>query len=68
MYYTVITFTLFEKRVLRTIFGPKRQEVRAGRRKLLNEELHNLNSSPNIRRIIKSRRIGWAGYVACMGK
>jgi hypothetical protein len=50
--------------VLRRIFGPKRDEVMGGRRKLHNEELHDLHSSPIIIRIIKSRRMRWAGHVA----
>jgi hypothetical protein len=48
---------VFENRVLRTIFGPKRDEVTGGWRKLHNEELHNLYSSPSIIRVIKSKRI-----------
>jgi hypothetical protein len=48
---------VFENRVLRRIFGPKRNEVTGGWRKLHNEELHNLYSSPSIIRIIKSRRM-----------
>jgi hypothetical protein len=48
---------VFENRVLRRIFGPKRNEVTGGRRKLHNEELHNLYSSPSIIRIIKTRRM-----------
>jgi hypothetical protein len=58
---------MFERTVLRRIFGPKRDEVKGDWRKLHNEELHNLYSSPNIIRIIKSRRIRWAGHVARMG-
>jgi hypothetical protein len=54
--------------VLRRIFGPKRDRVTGGRRKLHNEELHNVYSSPSIIRIIKSRRIWWAGHVARMGE
>jgi hypothetical protein len=54
--------------VLRRIFGPKRDGVTGGWRKLHNEELHNLYSSPSIIRIIKSRRVRWAGHVARMGK
>jgi hypothetical protein len=50
--------------VLRRIFGPKRDEVTGGWRKLHNEELHNLYSSPSIIRRIKSRRMRWAGHVA----
>jgi hypothetical protein len=52
---------VFENRVLWRIFGPKRDEVTGDWRKLHNEELHNLYSSPNIIRMIKSRRTRWAG-------
>ncbi|PNF41811.1 hypothetical protein B7P43_G02047 [Cryptotermes secundus] len=55
---------VFENRVLRRIFGPKRDEVTGVLRKLPNEELHNLYSSPSIIRNIKSRRMRWVGYVA----
>jgi hypothetical protein len=58
---------VFENRVLRRIFGPKRDRVMGGWRKLYNEELHNLYSSSSIIRIIKSRRMRWAGHVARMG-
>jgi hypothetical protein len=58
----------FENRVLTRIFGPKRDEVTGGWRKLHNEELHNLYSSPSIIRMIKSRRVRWAGHVARMGE
>jgi hypothetical protein len=58
---------VFENRLLRRIFGPKRDEVTGDCRKLHNEELHNLYSSPNIIRIIKFRRMRWAGHVARMG-
>jgi hypothetical protein len=51
---------VFEKRVLRGIFGPKRDEVTGDWRELHNEELHNLYSSPNIIRMIKSRRMRWS--------
>jgi hypothetical protein len=50
---------VFENRVLRRIFGPKREEVAGGWRWLHNEELHNLYTSPNITRVIKSRRMRW---------
>jgi hypothetical protein len=56
---------VFENRVLRRIFGPEREEDGSWR-KLHNDELHNLYSSPNIVRVIKSRRMGWAGHVARM--
>jgi hypothetical protein len=52
---------VFENRVLRRIFGPKRDEVTGDWRKLHNE-LHNLYSSPCIIRVIKSREVGWAGH------
>jgi hypothetical protein len=52
--------------VVRRIFGPKRDEVIGDWRKLHNEELHNLYSSPNIIRIIKSRRMKWTGHIARM--
>jgi hypothetical protein len=55
-----------ENRVLRRIFGSKRDGVTEGLRKLPNEEFHNLYSSPSIIRIIKSRRMWWAGHVARM--
>jgi hypothetical protein len=48
---------VFENRVLRRIFGPKREEVSGGWRRLHNEELHNLYASPNIIRVIKTRRM-----------
>jgi hypothetical protein len=58
---------VFENRVLRGTFGPKRDEVTGERRKLHNGELHNLYSSPDIIRQIKSRRMRWARHVDCMG-
>jgi hypothetical protein len=58
---------VFENRVLKGIFGPKREEDGSWR-KLHNHELHSLYSSPNIVRIIKSRRMRWAGHVAHMGE
>jgi hypothetical protein len=54
--------------MLRRIFEPKRDEVTGGCRKLHNEELHNLCSSPSIMRMIMSRRMRWAGHVARMGE
>jgi hypothetical protein len=59
---------VFENRVLRRIFGPKTDEVTGEWRKLHNEELRDLYSSPSIIRIIKSRRMKWAGHVARMGR
>jgi hypothetical protein len=59
---------VFENRVLRRIFGPKRDEVTGGWKKLHNEELHNLYYSPSIIRIIKWRRMRWVGHVARMGE
>jgi hypothetical protein len=59
---------VFENRVLRKIFGPKRDEVMGEWRKLHNKELRDLYSSPSISRIIKSRRMRWAGHVARMGE
>jgi hypothetical protein len=59
---------VFVNRVLRRIFGPKRDEVTGGWRKLHEEELHNLYSSPSIIGLIKSRRMRWAGHVARMGE
>jgi hypothetical protein len=59
---------VFENRVLRRIFGPMREGVTGGWRKLHNEELHNLYSSTSVIRLIKSRRMKWAGHVAGMGE
>jgi hypothetical protein len=59
---------VFENRLLRRIFGPKRDEVTGGWRKLHNEELHGLYSSSSFIRVIKARRMRWAGYVARMGE
>ena len=59
---------VFEKRVLRRIFGPKRDEVTGEWRTLHNEELNDPYSSPNIVWVIKSRRIRWAEHVARMGE
>jgi len=59
---------VFENRVLRRVFGPKGQEVTGEWRKLHNEELNYLYSSSNIVRVIKLRRMRWAGHVAQMGE
>jgi hypothetical protein len=59
---------VFENRVLRRLFEPKRDGLMGGWRRLHNEELHDLYSLPSIIRIIKSRRIRWAGHVARMGE
>jgi hypothetical protein len=59
---------VFENRVLRGIYEPKRDEVTGVWRKLHNEELHNLYSSPSIIRMITSSRMIWAGHVTRMGK
>ena len=59
---------VFDNIVLRRIFGPRRDEVTAEWRRLHNEELNDLYSSPNIVRVIKSGRMRWAGHVARMGE
>ena len=59
---------MFQNRVLRRIFGPKRDEVTGEWRKLNNEELNDLYCSPNIVRVTKSRRMRWAGNVAGIGE
>jgi hypothetical protein len=58
---------VLEKRVLRRIFGPKREEVAVGWRRLHKEDLHNLYASPNIWRLLKPKKQSRAGYIACMG-
>jgi hypothetical protein len=58
--------SVFENRVLRRIFGPKRNEIIGDWRKLHNEELHNFHWPPNKITIIKSRRMRWPRHVACM--
>jgi hypothetical protein len=57
---------VFENRVLRRVFGPKRDEVTGERRKLYNEELNDLYSLPNVVGVVKSRRMRWTGHVARM--
>ena len=59
---------VFENRVLRSIFGPKRDKIKREWRKVRNEELHDLYSSPNILCLIKSRRMKWLWHVARMGE
>ena len=59
---------VFENRVLRRVFGPKRNEVTGEWRKLKNEEFSDLYSLPNIVRVVKWRRMRWEGHVACMGR
>ena len=59
---------VFENRVLRKVFRPKRNEMTGEWRKLRNEELNDLYSLPNIVRVLKSRRMRWAGHVARMGE
>jgi hypothetical protein len=61
-------FEVYENRVLRRIFGPKREEVAGGWRRLHNEEFHTLYFSPNIVTVINSRRMRWEGHVAQMGE
>jgi hypothetical protein len=63
-----IKLRVFENRVLRRVFGPKRDELTGEWRKLRNEELRDLYSLPNIVRVVKSRRMRWAGHVARMGE
>jgi hypothetical protein len=59
---------VFENKVLRKISGPNMDEVTGEWRRLHNKELYGLYSSPNIIRVMKSRRLRWAGHVACMGE
>jgi hypothetical protein len=59
---------VFKNRVLRRVFGPKRDEVTGEWRKVHSEELNDLYSSPNIVRVIKLRRVKWAGHIARMGE
>jgi hypothetical protein len=60
-------WSVFENRVLKRIFGPKRDEVIGGWRKLHNQKFHNFYSSSGIIRMIMSMKMSWAGYVARMG-
>jgi hypothetical protein len=60
----VLCRPVFQRNVLRRIFGPKRDEVKGGSRRLL----HNLYSSPNVIRMMKSRKMRWAGHVARIGE
>jgi hypothetical protein len=59
---------VFENRVLRRVFGPKMDEVTGEWRQLCNEELNDVYSLPSIVRVVKSRRMRWAGHVARMGE
>ena len=59
---------MFENMLLRRIFGPRRDEVTGAWRRMHNEELNDFYSSPNIVRVVKSRRMSWAGHVARMGE
>jgi len=59
---------VFDSRVLRRIFGPRKDEVTGEWRKAHNEELNDLYTSPKILRVIKSRKMRWEGHVACMGE
>jgi len=66
--YLIRRLRVFENRVLRRIFGPKRDEVTGEWRRLHNEQLNDMYSSLNIVRVIKSRRMRWAGHVARRGE
>ena len=68
IYVSMVQLRLFENMVLRRIFGPRRDEVTGEWGRLHNEELNDLYSSPNIMRVIKSRRMRWAEHVARMGE
>ena len=59
---------VFENRMVRRIFGSKRDDVTGEWRKLHNDELSDLYCSPNIVWVIKSKRLSWVGYAACMGR
>jgi len=64
----MLLLRVFENMVLRRIFGPRKDEVTGEWRRLNNEELNGLYSSPSIARVIKSSRMRWAGHVAHMGE
>ena len=66
--YVFMYVCVYSNRVLRRVFGPKRDEVTGEWRKLHNEEISDLYSLPNIVQVVKSRRMRWAGHVACMGE
>jgi hypothetical protein len=68
IFFFYIGLRVFENRVLRRVFWPKRDEVTGEWRKLHNEELNDVYSLPNIVRVVKSRRMKWVGHVACMGE
>jgi hypothetical protein len=68
VYLMMLRLRVFKNRVLRRIFGPKRDEVTGGWRKLHNKELHGLYSSPSIIRVIKARMMRWVGHVVHMGE
>jgi hypothetical protein len=59
---------VLENRVLRRIFGPKKEELGGSWRRLHNRELHNLYTSPNVMRLIKSRQIKWVGHAVHVGR
>jgi len=65
---SVLPLRVSENKVLKRIFGPRRDEVTGEWRRLRNEELNDLHPSPNIVRVIKSRKMRWAGHVAYMGE
>ena len=68
VFYLLYGVYVFENRVLRRIFGPKRDEVTGEWRRLHAKNIYALYSSPNIMQVIRSRRLRWAGHVAHMGE